>query len=105
MTAALLDISKALHRGRILRRARQDQAKLGFRLVQPIELQKSPSERDASRQVPGMDAQSNAADVDGLAERSGAAALLGELRKCHRRRVLLDPASKVVNPRIVEHRP
>lgn len=34
---------------------------------------------------------------------SRAPVLLGQLRKRNRRRILLDPASKILNPRVVRH--
>ena len=45
--------------------------------------------------------EAGAADVDGFVVGAFAAQLFGELRKRHRRRVRLDPASEVENSRIV----
>jgi hypothetical protein len=50
-----------------------------------------------------VDGQAGAADVDGFLDLPRAAALLCELRKCNRRRILLDPASKIFDPLIVCH--
>src|SRR5437867_8353639 len=51
-----------------------------------------------------MDGEAGAAGVDGFVKMSGAAALFGELRERNRRRVLLDPASKVFDSRVFGHR-
>lgn len=50
-----------------------------------------------------MDREPGAADFDRLLDLAGAAALLGKLRKRNRRRVLLDPASKIFDPLVVGH--
>jgi hypothetical protein len=42
-----------------------------------------------------MDVESCAADVHGFLEHRRAAVLFGELRESNRRRVLLDPSSKI----------
>ena len=55
------------------------------------------------RQIAWMDGEAGAAHLDRLGVLPGAAVLLGELRECNRRRVLLDPASEVLNTRIVGH--
>jgi hypothetical protein len=50
-----------------------------------------------------MEMEARAADVDGFLVVAGAAALFGELGEGDRRRILLDPASKVINPLVVGH--
>jgi hypothetical protein len=50
-----------------------------------------------------MERQAGAAGVDRVLILLRPPALFGELRKRNRRRILLDPASKVFNPRIVGH--
>src|SRR4051812_39421282 len=51
-----------------------------------------------------MNLEPRAGDRDGFFVRSGAAAFFGELREGDRRRILLDPAPQIVNPRRVGHR-
>jgi len=41
------------------------------------------------------------ADIDGVARMPGAPVLLRELRKCNRRRLLLEPASKFLYSRMI----
>ena len=43
------------------------------------------------------------ADANGVLELGGTPMLFGKLRKRNRRRILLDPASKFFNPRVVRH--
>ncbi len=50
-----------------------------------------------------MKGESGVADVDGLGVLPCPPVLLGELRERDRRRILLDPASKVFNPGVVRH--
>ncbi len=50
-----------------------------------------------------MELQSRAADVDRFLVLPRPPALFGELRKRNRRRILLDPASKVVYSRVIRH--
>jgi len=42
-----------------------------------------------------MDVEAGAADVNRFLEHRGATQFFAELRKCDRRRVLLDPSSKI----------
>ena len=50
-----------------------------------------------------MEGQSGAADINRFLILPRPAAFFGELREGNRRRVLLDPASKFFNPRIIRH--
>ena len=61
-----------------------------------------PSVTRADR-YPGWTCQARAAHLHCLGEQPGAAVFLGQLRKSNRRRVLLNPASQVVDSRIVGH--
>jgi hypothetical protein len=50
-----------------------------------------------------MNRETGAAGFDGLVELPRAAELLGELGKSDRRRIALNPASKILDPLIVRH--
>jgi hypothetical protein len=76
---------------------------LAERDVELVELDQGAAERDAGRQVPGVKFEAGAADVDRFLEVAGAAAFLGELGEGDRRRVPLDPASKVIDPLTIGH--
>ena len=65
------------------------------------ELDQGAAERDPRGEVVGMVREAGAADGDGLVVGAVAAQLFRELRKSNRRRVRLDPASKVEDSRIV----
>ena len=67
------------------------------------ELDERPAQGDACRQIARMNGESGAADADGFCVLPCPPVLLRELRERDRRRILLDPASKVFNPRIVRH--
>ena len=101
--ASMIDFGQAANRGEILARALEHQLELALRIVQLIQFEEGASERDASGEVGGVNLEAGAADVDGFLELPGAPELLGELRKSNRCRILLDPASKVVNARVVSH--
>src|SRR2546428_9692133 len=101
--SSMMDLGQTANRGEILTRALEHQLELALRIVQLIQFEEGASERDASGEVGGGNLQAGAADVDRFLKLPGAPELLGELRKSNRRRILLDPASKVVDPRIVAH--
>jgi hypothetical protein len=61
-------------------------------------LKESPRERHSRGDVGRVAVETVAADTDRVVELSGAAVFLGELRKRNRRRVCVDPASKVFDP-------
>ena len=50
-----------------------------------------------------MHGQAVPTGIDGLLMPAGATIFLGELRKRNRRRIVLDPASKIVKTRVVRH--
>jgi hypothetical protein len=101
----VINLGEAAERGQVFRRAREDLMELRLRLIQLIQLEEGASEGDAGREVPGMDGEPCTADLDRFLKLVGAPALLGELRKSNRRRIPLDPASKVVNALSVGHLP
>src|SRR5438552_1226581 len=102
--APMMDLSQAANRGEILTRALEHQLELALRIVQLIEFEEGASERDASGQVGGVNLETGAANVDRFLKLPRAPELLGKLRKSNRRRILLDPASKVVDTAAVGHR-
>src|SRR5471032_438884 len=72
--------------------------------VEVVQLEQRAAERDARGQIGGMELEAGTADVDRFLVEAGAAAFLGELREGDRRRILLDPASKIFEPAVVGHR-
>ena len=73
----------------------------GCGFVEPIDFEQRAAERDARREIRGMLLQTRPGNLDRLVVLADATMLFGELRKGNRRRILLDPASKFFNPRIV----
>jgi hypothetical protein len=90
-------------RSDIVRRRLEDPLELGFRLFDTTELEERPAERDPGREVRGMLFEAGLRDPDRLRVFADPPVFFGELRKSNRRRILLDPASKFLNPRIVVH--
>ena len=75
----------------------QHELELGLRVVERVELDERPAQRHAGREISRVEIEAGAADVDRFVEPARAPAFLGQLRERNRRRVFLDPASKVVN--------
>ena len=99
----MVDFGEAADGGEVFRRALEHQLELALRVVELVQLDERAAERDARGEIPGMQPEAGAADVDRFLVLPGAAAFFGELRKRNRRRILLDPASKVFNARVVSH--
>jgi hypothetical protein len=69
--------------------------------IELAELGQRAAQGDARGQIIGMMRQAGAADVDRFLVVAGAPVFFSELRKSHRRRVRLDPASKIEHSWIV----
>jgi hypothetical protein len=91
-------------RREIFRSAPEHEFELALRLVELIQLEQRASERDVCGEVTGMDRQAGATGFNRLVDPPRTAELLSELREGNRRRILLDPASKVLDARRVGHR-
>ena len=100
----MMDLRGAADRRKVLGRALEHNAQLLERVVGLVQLDERASERDASGEIAGMNGEAGAAHLDRFFVAAGAPAFFGELRKRNRRRILLDPASKIVNPLILGHR-
>ena len=74
-----------------------------LRVVEFLQIEERASERDAGREVSGVDGEAGAADVHGFLELPRAPVFLGQLGEGDRRRVLLDPPSKIFQPLIDGH--
>ena len=102
--AAVMNAGEAANGGKIFGCALDHHLQLPLGVVVLSELDERPSQRHAGRQVAGMKGQSGAADLDGFGVLPCPPVLLGELRERDRRRILLDPASKVFDAGVVGHR-
>ena len=97
------DLREAANRGEIFRGALEHQLELGLRVVEAVQLDQRPPERHARGEIAGVNRETRTTDLDRFLELRRAPMLLGELRKRNRRRIFLDPASKVFYPRIISH--
>jgi len=103
VTPTLLDIRQLARRRQVVGCGLEDVFELAGRFVVPSHLEQGTAKRNASGEICRVLRQAVPADANGVVELAGSPMLLGELRKCNRRRILLDPASKFFNPRIVRH--
>src|SRR5258706_11225075 len=100
----VMDVGDSADRGQILWRGFQHHAELDLGLVELTELDERTAQRDSRREVAGMKGQAGAARIHRFLMQARPPVFFGKLRKRNRRRVLLDPASKVFNAWIVRHR-
>ena len=103
VAAAPVHIAERTKRGKILRRTLQDGLEFVLCLIKLSEVQERPAERDPRGKITGMALEALPADVDGFLVPAEATAFFGKLCKCNRRRILFDPASKVVQSDVVRH--
>src|SRR5690349_18774137 len=101
---ALFDIGQLANRAEIIGCSLEDIFELAGRFVVPTHFKQRTAERDASGEIRRMLCEAGPADAHGVLELPGPSMLFGELRKSNRRRILLDPASKFFNPRVVRHK-
>ena len=103
-TSFVVDVGHAADRGKILNSGLEDGLELALGAIEIAELDEGAAQRDAGREITRMEGEAGAARRHRVPMLPGAPVFLGKLRKRNRRRVLLDPASKVFNPWIVGHR-
>ena len=101
--AALVNTRQLSHGGDVVGRGLNDQSKFRLGLIDPAELHERPAKGNPRRHIRGMLHQASATHANGFVVVPGTSVFLGELRKRNRRRILLDPASKFFNPRVVGH--
>lgn len=95
----VVNFREAADGGEIFRRGLQYAPQFLSGIVKATQLQERAPERDAGRCVPPVNGQALPTDFYGALELPDAAILLRELRKSNRRRIGLDPASKLFNAR------
>lgn len=93
----------ALERAQVIRRSRQHRGQLGKGVIELSEIEKRPPQRGARSEIFGVNREAGPADADRFPRPAGTAKFLGERRKRQRRRILLDPASQIVDARAVRH--
>ena len=97
----LVNFGQGTVRREIVGRRGEHHGQLRTRVVQASELAQRAAERDARGEIAWMVCESGDADRDRFIGLAGAAALFGELGKSNRRRIHLDPASKLQQPWII----
>jgi hypothetical protein len=97
----LMDLGEPANGGKVLRRRAEHVFELCLSVVVLFEFDERTPERDARGEIGGMSGEPAAADVYGFLLLSLAAVFLGELCEGDRRRILLDPASKLVDTWVV----
>ena len=100
---SLMDFGKLAHRNQVIRRSVEHTEELGTRLLVATQFEEGAPEGHPRRQVGGVLGQADLTHLDRFLAVTGTAVLLRELRKSNRRRVLLNPASKILNPRVIRH--
>jgi hypothetical protein len=98
-----MDVGEGADRGKVVGCASEHVFELDERHVEIVQLEQCTAERDPRGRIARMQLQTRPADGDGLQMEAGTPALLGELCEGNRRRILLDPAAKVINPLTVRH--
>ena len=96
----LVKLRDASYGDQVIGGRKQHLLEFSFCLVEPAKLRQGAAERHVRGDIEGMLFEACAAKTHGLVIVTGAAMLFRELRKRNRRRILLNPASKFVNPRM-----
>jgi hypothetical protein len=103
LPGALMDLCEITYRNEIVGGSVEHAQELGARIVEAPKFEQGPTECDPRRQIRGVLSQTGLAHPNGLFAVTGPPVFLRELRKRNRRRILQDPASKILNPRVIRH--
>ena len=98
-----MNVGELPNRRQIVGRRLDDELEFGRCLVKLPQFEQRAAQRDTGRQIRRVLNEAGPGHVDCVFQLTGAPMLFGQLRKRNRRRVPLDPASKVFNPRMVSH--
>ncbi len=103
LAAAMMNFGDAADGCEIFGCALEDRRELGQRLVELVQLDQRTAEGDAGREIRRVYREAGATDVNRFLVLPRPPAFFGELREGDRRRILLDPASKIFDPLTVGH--
>jgi hypothetical protein len=103
IAAPVKDFGDAADGGKVFRGALEDELQLAPGFVELAELEEGAPHGDASREVAGMKGEAGAARADRVGVLTGAAILFRELGEGDRRRVAFDPASQILDARVLCH--
>ena len=105
LAAPMVDLGDPADRREVFGCAFEDVFELGLRRVELVHLEQRSPERHTRGEITRMDREPRAACGDRVFVVPGPPELFGKLSKSNRRRVLLDPASKLLDAGIVRHSP
>jgi len=103
LVSALMYLRELADSDQVVWRRVKDPQKLRTRFVETAEFKEGAAECHSGREIRWMLCEARLTHPDGCFAVSRAPVFLGQLRKRNRRRILLDPASKIFNPRVVRH--
>jgi hypothetical protein len=103
LLGALMDVCEITYRNEIVGRSIEHAQELGTRVAEAPKFEQGPTECDPRRQIRGVLSQTRLAHPNGLFAVTRPPVFLRELGKCNRRRILQDPASKILDPRVMRH--
>ena len=103
LLGSLMDLGELADCDRIVRGRVEHSKEFGPRLLITTEFKQGAAQRHSGGQIGGMPGQPRLADSDGFLAVASPSILFRKLRKSNRRRVLLNPASKIPNPRVIRH--
>ena len=101
VSAAVVNCGQRANGREVFGCASQHALELGFRRVEVVDFDEGTSEGYARGEITWMSCEPRAARGDRLVKFPSPTILLRELRERLRRRILLDPASKLFNTRIL----
>ena len=99
----LFDIGQLANGAEVVRSGLEHIFELADRFVVPPHFEQRTAKRDASGEIGRVLSEAGPADANRVLELARTPMLFRKLRKRNRRRILLDPASKFFNPRIIRH--
>jgi hypothetical protein len=103
LLGALMDLCELTYCNEMVRGSVEHAQELGARIVKAPKFEQGPTECDPRRQIRGVLSQTGLAHPNSLFAVTGPPVFLRELRKSNRRRILVDPAPKILNSRVIRH--
>src|SRR5687768_10132770 len=101
LSETVMNFREAANCRQVFRGASENYCELGACTLEVVDFDEGTPERHAGGQITGMNRKPGAARCDRLLIIARSPIFLGKLRKRNRRRILLDPASKLLDPRVL----
>jgi hypothetical protein len=103
LVSPLMNLGELADSDQVVWRGVENAQKLRTCFVEAAEFKEGAAECHSGREVCRVLCEARLTHPDGFFAVSRAPVLFGQLRKRNRRRILLDPASKILNPRVIRH--